>query len=120
MSLFVKNIFPGASIQDNGRPGLQRFGVTAGGAIDSFALEQGRSLFKEKLNTAAIEFSGSGGKFIVGQTSYFSSTGAHSVVKLKGLKKHKGKYLKLWRVMKLKSAPFQRVSTAICMWQGGF
>ena len=94
MSLFVKNIFPGASIQDNGRPGLQRFGVTAGGAIDSFALEHGRSLFKEKSNTAAIEFSGSGGKFIVGQTSYFSSTGAHSVVKLKGLKKAQGQIFK--------------------------
>jgi biotin-dependent carboxylase-like uncharacterized protein len=94
MSLFVKNIFPGASIQDNGRPGLQRFGVTAGGAIDSFALEQCRSLFREKSNTAAIEFSGSGGKFIVGQTSYFSSTGAHSVVKLKGLKKAQGQIFK--------------------------
>ena len=83
----MKNIFPGASIQDDGRPGLQRFGVTAGGAIDRFALEQGRSLFNDKSNTAAIEFSGSGGKFIVGQTSYFSSTGARSIVKLNGLEK---------------------------------
>ena len=86
MSLIVKNIFLGASIQDDGRSGLQRFGVTAGGAIDSFALEQGRTLFNDKSNTAAIEFSGSGGKFLVEQTSHFTSTGAQSIVKLNGLK----------------------------------
>lgn len=87
MTLFVKKVFPGASIQDNGRPGLQRFGLTAGGAVDTLALNLGRALFGDKSNTSVIEFSGAGGKFIVKRPSFFASTGANSTIKLNGVLK---------------------------------
>ena len=56
MSLYINSALVGASVQDDGRPGLQRYGVTSGGAVDKLALAQGRVLLNDEGNTAALEF----------------------------------------------------------------
>lgn len=84
MSLFVKSAFAGASIQDDGRPGMQRYGVTLGGAVDKLALAQGRLLLNDHGNTAVIEFSAVGGQFIAQKPSFFAFTGAEAPLRLNG------------------------------------
>ena len=84
MSLFVKSAFAGASIQDDGRPGMQRYGVTLGGAVDKLALAQGRLLLNDHGNTAVIEFSAVGGQFIAQKPSFFAFTGAEAPLSLNG------------------------------------
>ena len=78
MSLLTKRAFTGASIQDDGRSGLQRYGVTSSGGVDKLALAQGRALLKDEENTAVIEFSAVGGTFLVQESSFFVLTGAEA------------------------------------------
>ena len=84
MSLYINSALVGASVQDDGRPGLQRYGVTSGGAVDKLALAQGRVLLNDEGNTAALEFSAVGGKFKVQTSSFFVFTGAEAPLKLNG------------------------------------
>ena len=84
MSLYINSTLIGASVQDDGRPGLQRYGVTSGGAVDKLALAQGRVLLNDEGNTAALEFSAVGGKFKVQTSSFFVFTGAEALLKLNG------------------------------------
>ncbi len=62
-ALRIVEIVPGATIQDGGRCGWRRFGVTAGGAIDSFALAEGQTLLGNDPDAAALEMFAVGGKF---------------------------------------------------------
>jgi len=56
---------PGVTLQDNGRPGYQRYGVTEGGVMDRWALAECNQLLGNKSNTAALEMIAVGGKFTV-------------------------------------------------------
>ena len=55
----------GTTVQDNGRFGLQRFGVGPAGAMDRDALAMANLLVGNDPGEAAIEFAGLGGRFRV-------------------------------------------------------
>lgn len=54
---------PGASLQDGGRVGFQRYGLSASGPMDRLAHAAGNALVGNEPNTGAIEFAMSGGRF---------------------------------------------------------
>jgi allophanate hydrolase subunit 2 len=53
--LVVTSIGPASSVQDGGRPGSQRYGLTPSGAVDRLALAAANTLVGNKLFAAAIE-----------------------------------------------------------------
>jgi len=61
--LSLLSIAPGATIQDRGRPGLLRYGVTQGGALDPYGLAEGQALLQNRAEDAALELPGFGGRF---------------------------------------------------------
>ena len=61
--LKIVELAPGAVIQDLGRPGYRRFGVTGGGAMDRFALAEGQAILGNDANAAALEMFAAGGLF---------------------------------------------------------
>lgn len=56
---------PFATIQDLGRPGYQRFGVSVSGAMDECALRIANMLVGNDENEAAVEFTFAGGCYMV-------------------------------------------------------
>ncbi|MGI9317705.1 MAG: biotin-dependent carboxyltransferase family protein [bacterium] len=68
---------PAVTIQDQGRPGYARFGLSAGGAMDAYALAEGATLLGNRNYDAALEMAGYGGKFrAVNQSFWIALTGA--------------------------------------------
>ena len=65
MTFEVLEAGPGVTLQDNGRPGFQRYGVTEGGVMDRWALAECNYLLGNSSNTAALEMIAVGGKFTV-------------------------------------------------------
>ncbi len=63
-SLVVKNCGPMTSLQDWGRIGYQRFGVSPSGAMDRRCLAMANALVGNAPEVAAIEFMNLGGSFI--------------------------------------------------------
>src|SRR6267143_2459674 len=57
------SIGPASSVQDGGRHGAQRYGLTPSGAMDRFALATANSLVGNAAFAAAIEIGPFGGKF---------------------------------------------------------
>jgi biotin-dependent carboxylase-like uncharacterized protein len=63
--LVVKACGPRTSLQDAGRVGFQRYGVSNSGAMDALALACANALVGNPVGTAAIEFMLVGGSFTV-------------------------------------------------------
>lgn len=63
------------TVQDLGRPGLARFGVAPGGAMDRAALILGNRLIANDPGTAALEVTLIGPKLRVGRGSFVAITG---------------------------------------------
>ncbi|WP_282608620.1 biotin-dependent carboxyltransferase family protein [Pelagibius sp. Alg239-R121] len=61
--LEVLSVGPAASIQDRGRPGYQRYGVSTGGALDPIAVDEGAALLGQDVGLAVIELCMFGGSF---------------------------------------------------------
>ncbi|WP_350334991.1 biotin-dependent carboxyltransferase family protein [Coralliovum pocilloporae] len=61
--LRVLSAGPAVSVQDLGRPGYQRYGVTEGGVVDAFAYREGSALLGQASELAVLEFYGLGGRF---------------------------------------------------------
>lgn len=75
--LEILSIGPAATVQDLGRPGLQRYGVAQGGALDPVALTEGVALLDQPGDLAAIEMCLLGGTFrAVGGPVRVALTGA--------------------------------------------
>src|ERR1700682_756785 len=53
--LVIASIGPASSVQDGGRPGAQRYGLTPGGAIDRPALAAANTLVGNDLFAAGVE-----------------------------------------------------------------
>jgi biotin-dependent carboxylase-like uncharacterized protein len=53
--LVVTSIGPASSVQDGGRPGWQRYGLTPSGAVDRLALAVANTLVRNELLAAALE-----------------------------------------------------------------
>jgi len=66
-ALKVLDAGPGLTLQDYGRPGYQRYGVTEGGVMDRRALAECNQLLGNENNTAALEMIAVGGKFTVSE-----------------------------------------------------
>jgi biotin-dependent carboxylase-like uncharacterized protein len=62
--LVISSIGPASSVQDGGRPGSQRYGLTPGGAIDRLALAVANTLVGNKAFAAAVEIGPFGASFI--------------------------------------------------------
>lgn len=83
--LEVVSAGPSLTLQDRGRPGLQRFGITEGGAMDWVALAEGEALLGNPEGCAAIEMAGWGGRFrAVGAPLRLALTGAAMRARLGG------------------------------------
>lgn len=61
--LEILHVGPSVTLQDHGRPGYARFGLSAGGAMDRYALIEGAVLLGNEHDDAALEMAGYGGKF---------------------------------------------------------
>src|ERR1700743_3421484 len=61
--LVISSIGPASSVQDGGRPGSQRYGLTPGGASDRLALAVANTLVGNKTFAAAVEIGPFGASF---------------------------------------------------------
>ena len=61
--LFVHRLGPICSLQDKGRPGFLKQGLSRGGAADRLALAEGAALLGQSAGLAALEMAQSGGEF---------------------------------------------------------
>lgn len=61
--LVVHRIGPVCSVQDRGRPGFLKQGLSRGGAADRLALAEGAALLGQDAGLAALEMAGTGGEF---------------------------------------------------------
>ncbi len=82
--LRIARLSPGASIQDGGRIGYRRFGVTQGGAMDPFALAEGQALLSNSHDAAALEMTMNGGRFQCEGSLSVACTGAEMSVSVNG------------------------------------
>lgn len=61
--LVVASIGPASSVQDGGRPGSQRYGLTSGGAMDRLSLAAANTLAGNEVLAAAVEIGPFGAAF---------------------------------------------------------
>ena len=61
--LVIASIGPASSVQDGGRPGSQRYGLTSGGAMDRLSLAAANTLVGNDALAAAIEIGPFGAAF---------------------------------------------------------
>ncbi len=75
-ALIIRRASPGMTVQDRGRPGYLRFGLSRGGAADALALAEGAALLGQDPGLAALEMAGMGGEFEVTEPTRIALTGA--------------------------------------------
>ena len=75
-ALIVHRAGPGVSVQDLGRLGYLRFGLSRGGAVDRLALAEGAALLGQSVGLAALEMAGFGGEFEADGDMRIALTGA--------------------------------------------
>lgn len=75
-ALIVRRAGPGVTVQDRGRPGYLRFGLSRGGAADRLALAEGAALLGQPGDLAALEMAGFGGEFEATEDIRVALTGA--------------------------------------------
>src|SRR6188768_4246862 len=61
--LVIPTVGPASSVQDGGRPGSQRYGLTPSGAMDRLALAAANCLVGNELFAAAVEIGPFGASF---------------------------------------------------------
>ncbi len=83
--LEILSILPTATIQDRGRVGFLRFGVTSSGAMDGYALAEGQALLGNGPDDAAIEFAEFGGRFRATDMMSVALSGAEMQARLNGV-----------------------------------
>lgn len=85
-ALVVKSCGPMTSLQDSGRFGFQRYGVSNSGAMDRLALGVANALVGNAPETGALEFMLMGGAFAVeGGTARLAVAGAPCAVAIDGV-----------------------------------
>ncbi len=82
--LEILKITPSATVQDRGRVGFLRFGVTGGGAMDAYGLAEGQVLLGNGPDDAAIEFAEFGGEFRAIAPVQVALSGAEMTAQLNG------------------------------------
>lgn len=84
MMLDVLTAGPMLTIQDSGRPGLRRFGVSTAGPMDAPSLALANALCANTSGVAALEFAGPGGSFRAKQALRFAVTGGPCDIRIDG------------------------------------
>jgi KipI family sensor histidine kinase inhibitor len=81
---WLRVIDPGiqATVQDHGRTGFARYGVSTSGAADSYALALGNALLANRPEAAALEITGGDVRFEALASSVIAVTGAPSIVRV--------------------------------------
>lgn len=82
MSLTVVSAGPMLTVQDRGRTGWRRFGVSTAGPMDSPSLALANALCANPPDAAAVEFAGVGGTFRAGRALRFAVTGGACDVRI--------------------------------------
>jgi len=82
--LIINRIGPMASLQDMGRPGFLKQGLSRGGAADRLALAEGAALLGQDAGLAALEMAGAGGEFDATGALSIALTGAPMSVAIDG------------------------------------
>lgn len=82
--LKIVELAHGTVIQDLGRTGFRRFGVTGGGAMDRFALAEGQAILGNDTNAAALEMFAAGGLFRSEGKLAVATSGAEMEVAVNG------------------------------------
>lgn len=74
----IRVISPGvlSLVQDGGRRGFQRFGVSVSGAMDHDSLLLGNRLVGNEPNSAAVEVTFGGAEFVFGEDAFIAIAGA--------------------------------------------
>ncbi len=83
----LKVITPGplSLVQDGGRTGFQKYGVSVSGAVDIDSLNAGNRLVGNDPNDAAVEILLGGAEFVFEQAEIFALTGAETNATLDGV-----------------------------------
>jgi allophanate hydrolase subunit 2 len=83
----VELLRPGllSTVQDLGRPGLGRFGVSPSGAMDTFALRLANRLVGNADDAAALELTGPGAELLLPAGARVAIAGADLGARLDGL-----------------------------------
>ena len=76
--LVIASIGPASAVQDGGRPGSQRYGLTPSGAVDRLALAAANTLVGNALLAAAVEIGPFGAAFTARGGAVRISQGARS------------------------------------------
>ena len=120
-ALKVLRAGPYMSIQDVGRPGYLRSGVSQGGAMDMRALEEGRLLVGNQQGLAALEMLGLGGRFeAVENVLTCALTGASFTAKIEGMPVEPNTTLTLNPGQILEIGAFQKSNYGYLSIAGGF
>lgn len=82
MSLHVVKAGLSLSVQDHGRIGFRKFGVSAAGPMDDAALTLASALCGNPADAAALEFAGIGGQFKADTPLYFAVTGGDCDIRI--------------------------------------
>lgn len=82
MMLEVLSAGPMLSVQDRGRPGLRRSGVSAAGPMDAPAMALANRLCGNTPEAAALEFATMGGRFRADRPLRFAVTGGDCVIRV--------------------------------------
>lgn len=84
-----------ATVQDRGRTGWLRHGITEGGAMDPFAWRLGQRLLGNPLDCAAIEIAMGGCEIKVAESTQVAVTGAEVTVSVDGTPAPQGRIINL-------------------------
>ncbi|MBZ0129109.1 MAG: biotin-dependent carboxyltransferase family protein [Rhodobacteraceae bacterium] len=82
--LEILSVAPTTTVQDRGRSGFLRYGVTGGGAMDVFALAEGQALLGNDADAAALEFAAFGGRFRAKGGFWVATSGAEMALAVNG------------------------------------
>lgn len=82
--LEILSVGPATTVQDRGRSGYLRYGVTGGGAMDAYALAEGQVLLGNGPDAAALEFAAIGGRFRAQGGFWVAMSGAEMAAALNG------------------------------------
>lgn len=82
--LKILSVAPSATVQDRGRIGWLRYGVTSGGTMDAYALAEGQTLLGNSPDDAALEFAEFGGRFQALGPVMIATSGARMDLLLNG------------------------------------
>jgi len=83
-ALEVLSVGTVVTIQDRGRPGYLERGLSAGGAVDPVALDEGAVLLGDDPEAAVLEMAGFGGRFRARDDCVLALTGAEMVAEIDG------------------------------------